>query len=96
MEQFDKILSEHNNGKTVKEIADTLGMSYGFVYRIHRQNSLKPNKKNMPSHDKIIELAKTHPELSYHEIGNLLSCTRQNVSFTCLKHGVRRKEKKQS
>lgn len=94
MEQFDKILIEHSNGKTVKEIADTLGMSYGFVYRMHRQNSLKPNKKNMPSHERIVELAKTHSELTYHEIGILLNCTRQNVSLICLKNGIRRKVKK--
>lgn len=94
MEQFDKILFGHTNGKTVKEIADTLGVSYGFVYRMHRQNFLKPNKKNLPAHDSIIELAKTHPELTYHEIGNLFNCTRQNVSLTCLKNGVRRKVKK--
>lgn len=93
MEYREKITELHTDGKTITEIANAIGISYSYVYRIHQLCQLKPNKKEIPLHQKIVQMAIEHPELSYQEIGRIMNCTRQNVSFTCLKHNVSRKTK---
>jgi transposase len=88
----EKVKFLHSEGQTITEIASDLGCSYATIYQIHKKMNLTPNRKSSTKHDRILALAKERPDLSYDEIGALVDCTRQNVSFVCLGKHFRRRE----